>query len=129
MTGETRQVLRILQNLPGYPFDRVKDLAQVQELVRDYPEVDMLLEVKKFRDYYTERKFGPKEKPRARLRTWMDHAEKWRVERALQLANAPPGQARARDAPFDVQAYVAGLGPEGDPLGLHEGEILREVTT
>lgn len=78
-TPEERAVLACIQDTPGYPFDGKDDLACLRKFSSEYPELNLLFQARRFRDYYTERGFSAKERPRARLRTWMTNAESYRL--------------------------------------------------
>ena len=46
-------ILRYLQNrMPDYPFDMTVDVDFVDELVEDFPNADILEEIKAFRWYH-----------------------------------------------------------------------------
>lgn len=78
-TPEERAVLACIQDTPGYPFDGKEDLTCLRKFSAEYPELDLLFQARRFRDYYTDRGFAAKERPRARLRTWMTNAESYRL--------------------------------------------------
>lgn len=70
-------VLLILDYLedcfPGYPFDPQIDGAFVEELLEDFPSVDILEEIKALRWYLGDR---PPPSPRLRLRRWIRRAHR-----------------------------------------------------
>ena len=71
------ELLGYLENhLPAYPFDPDIDDAFVQELVADFPEVDLLEETKTFRWYYDNEPLAHVKKPRVKLRRWIANAAK-----------------------------------------------------
>jgi len=65
-------VLAYLESqLPDYPFDPDVDVPFVEELVRDFPAVDILEQVKSFRWYYDNQPLAHAKKPRLKLRRWI----------------------------------------------------------
>lgn len=71
----TQAILGYLQNcLPGYPFDPVLDADYVQELVVDFPDINILAEIKAFRWYYNNKPFPKSKQPRVALRRWLQNA-------------------------------------------------------
>lgn len=68
-------ILNYLEHsLPGYPFDLRVDTAFVEELVRDFADLDLLEEIKAFRWYYEDSPLSRVRKPRVALRRWMANA-------------------------------------------------------
>jgi hypothetical protein len=61
-------------HLPGYPFDLRLDTAFVDELVRDFHDLDLLEEIKAFRWYYEDSPLSRGKKPRVTLRRWLANA-------------------------------------------------------
>jgi hypothetical protein len=67
------EILNYLEEqLPGYPFDQQLDQAFVQELLDDFPNLDVLEEIKRFRWYYDNQ--PPLRRPRATIRRWIARA-------------------------------------------------------
>jgi len=62
-------LIYLREKLPGYPFQLSLDTLFVHELLEDFPDVDVLEEVKTFRWYY-DRELGKKNN-RASIRRWM----------------------------------------------------------
>jgi len=60
--------------LPGYPFNTELDADYVQELVDDFPDINILAEIKAFRWYYNNKPFSGSKKPRVALRRWLENA-------------------------------------------------------
>lgn len=72
---EQQQILTYLERrLPDYPFDASIDGDYVEELLEDFPEINVLAEIKTFRWYYNNRPFATAEKPRLALRRWLANA-------------------------------------------------------
>jgi hypothetical protein len=73
----TDRVLDYLEHhLPGYPFLKSTDVLFVQELQRDFPELDILEEIKTFRWYFDD--LASKKTHRAALRRWISRSKDWR---------------------------------------------------
>ena len=62
-------LIYLRDKLPGYPFQLSPDTLFVHELLEDFPDVDVLEEVKTYRWYY-DRELG-KKNHRASIRRWM----------------------------------------------------------
>lgn len=73
------EILDYLEHhLPGYPFLRSTDVLFVQELQRDFPELDLLEEIKTFRWYFDDDLSSKKRTHRASLRRWLARSKDWR---------------------------------------------------
>ena len=62
------------RRLPGYPFDSELDTDYVEELVDDFPDINILAEIKAFRWYYNNKPFSGSKQPRVALRRWLENA-------------------------------------------------------
>ena len=65
----TDVLLYLRDKLPGYTFQLALDTLFVRELLDDFPDVDLLEEIKTFRWYY-DRELG-KKNLRASIRRWL----------------------------------------------------------
>jgi len=75
----TQSVLDYLQHrMPAYPFDAALDKDFVDELLADFPHVDLLEEVKAFRWYYANGADPSPRLARIRLRRWLHNAKQSR---------------------------------------------------
>lgn len=75
LSSDQRRILDYLQHrLPGYPFNPKLDDDYVEELLDDFPDIDVLAEIKAFRWYYNNRPFENVKKPRVVLRRWISNA-------------------------------------------------------
>jgi hypothetical protein len=76
--AHTRRRERILaylrDHLPGYPFDETIDTAFVDELLDDFPRLDVLDQIKALRWYCDNRPFDDGPKPRLAVRRWLTRA-------------------------------------------------------
>ena len=70
--GRELQVLSYLETrLPGYPFDDDIDNDFVDELLDDFPHIDILDEIKAFRWYHNNKPAAPPSNIRLALRRWV----------------------------------------------------------
>jgi hypothetical protein len=70
--GRQLQVLSYLEtSLPGYPFDDGIDNDFVSELLTDFPNVDILDEIKAFRWYHNNKPAAQASTIRLALRRWV----------------------------------------------------------
>lgn len=70
--GRELQVLTYLETcLPGYPFDHEIDTAFVDELLSDFPNIDILDEIKAFRWYHNNKPATHVANIRLALRRWV----------------------------------------------------------
>ena len=67
-------LLYLRHHLPGYPFNPALDVAFVEELCSDFPNVDLLEETKAFRWYYDNQPAARLTKLRVALRRWIANA-------------------------------------------------------
>ena len=68
-------ILAYLQELlPGYPYRADLDAAFIGELAADFPDVDILEEIKSFRWYYDNAPLSRVENVRVALRRWIANA-------------------------------------------------------
>lgn len=78
-----QEVLRYLQHrLPAYPYDDALDREFVDELVSDFPQIEILEEVKAFRWYYNNAPGERMRHIRLGLRRWLANARTPRRARA-----------------------------------------------
>lgn len=71
----TRSILDYLtRSLPGYPFRCEVDEPFVRELLDDFPDVDVLEEIKAFRWYSENQPLARVRNPRVALRRWVANA-------------------------------------------------------
>ena len=75
----TQFILDYLEHqLPGYPFLRAADTLFVEELQRDFPQLNILEEIKTFRWYFDDDLSVNKRTHRASLRRWLARSKDWR---------------------------------------------------
>jgi len=98
-TPEEREILSVLKSIELYPFDFAKDLQFIRDLATDYPGLDLLYQVKKWRDYKRDKPLTKRSSPRAQLRNWMNKADEWRDKNNGKTGrNTAGGPARADPA-------------------------------
>ena len=61
-------------HLAAYPFDPDLDPRFVEELLHDFPNLNVLEQIKAFRWYYDDAPFTDVKKPRVSLRRWLANA-------------------------------------------------------
>ena len=61
------------EKLPGYPFQLALDALFVRELLEDFPDIDVLEEIKTYRWYYDHEL--AKKNHRASIRRWMTNTK------------------------------------------------------
>lgn len=66
-------LIHLREKLPGYPFQLALDTLFVRELLEDFPDIDVLEEVKTFRWYYDHEL--AKKNHRASIRRWMTNTK------------------------------------------------------
>ena len=66
-------LIYLREKLPGYPFQLSLDTLFVHELLEDFPDIDVLEEVKTYRWYY-DHELG-KKNHRASIRRWMTNTK------------------------------------------------------
>lgn len=74
---QERECLKILKRVKNYPFDYDKDLEHLRNLAVDFPEVDIINEVKKWCTYKIDHPLKKKSNPRLQLRKWFENAQRW----------------------------------------------------
>ena len=69
------KILAYLQELlPGYPYRADLDAAFIGELAADFPDIDILEEIKSFRWYYDNAPLRRVKNVRVALRRWIANA-------------------------------------------------------
>ena len=69
-------LIYLRDKLPAYPFRLALDTLFVGELLEDFPDIDVLDEIKTYRWYY-DHELG-KKNHRASIRRWMTNTKPWR---------------------------------------------------
>ena len=64
----------LAERLPGYPFDDDVDGPFVDELLDDFPLLDILEQIKRFRWYHANQSLALARNPRGALRRWISRA-------------------------------------------------------
>lgn len=98
-TPEEREILSVLKSIELYPFDFEKDLRFLRDLSIDYPALDLVYQVKKWRDYKRDKPLTEKSSPRAQLRNWMNKANEWRKEKGNEKTGRKVAGSPARADP------------------------------
>lgn len=66
--------LEKISEVEGYPFDPQKDLEYLRELREDYPQVDFVGEIKKWKSYKIDNPLKANSNPRLQIRNWFENA-------------------------------------------------------
>lgn len=88
VTPTEAETLRVLKTVPGYRFRHADDLPFIRELAHDFPDVDLLAEVKLWRDSKRDSPLKATSMPRKQLRNWLLKAREIAARRAI--AREPP---------------------------------------
>ena len=75
-TSNEKEMLRLLSEVVGRKYDYNADLAQIRTLSVEFPAVDMLAEVRKMKDWLSEKKNlrAGRGNPRLFMRNWISRA-------------------------------------------------------
>ena len=76
-TTEENEVLKILQQIPGWPYDLQKDIEHIRELSLVYSSINIIQEVKKFRVWLKDNPLKKKSNPRLQLYNWCKKATEY----------------------------------------------------
>lgn len=144
LTKTEREALAELKSIPGYPFDFDKDLKLLRNLETDFPDVDVLPELKKYHIYKLDHPLKKNSNPRLQLRNWFENAQRWRKEDrngsngrtfTNQGTNSKhPGTDKSEFDKIDFSKfeYKSGVskvpGPRGDPAGQRDSPDLHLPT-
>jgi hypothetical protein len=80
-TERERLILHELSQVERYPIDLPKDLGHIRTIAVDFPTIDMLSEIKRWRAWLIDHPLTKKSNPRLRLRNWCEIAAKRQSER------------------------------------------------
>ncbi|WP_422444320.1 hypothetical protein [Thermoanaerobacterium sp. DL9XJH110] len=89
-TEKEREMLKELKVVPGYPFDFSQDLDYIRNLMVEFPSLDLLTEIKKWRIYKRDKPLKPKSNARLQLRNWCEKALQFQQEKGAK-ANGQRG--------------------------------------
>lgn len=90
-----RAVLKELKQVAGYPFEYEQDLTYIRSLTVDFPTVDILTEVKKWRVYKMDKPLAKKSNPRLQFRNWLTNAQRFKRERCPPETLSLPDRGNA----------------------------------
>ncbi len=128
LTPTERQALHELKRTDGYRFDFKVDLELIRKLLTDFPNIDLLTEIKKWQTYRVDNPKWGRKSPRLALRNWCEKAANGFSERRHGARGTPrqrPGRDTAPPKPtskYDVllkrpntQASARSDGGRGPP--------------
>lgn len=98
--------LKILKKVTGYPFDAEKDAEHLRILAADFPDIDILTEMRKWQAYKLDHPLKKSSNPRLQLRRWFENAEEFLA------SNKPNARAPCEDKYADLVANRVPLWPD-----------------
>ena len=90
-------LLEELWQVKGWPQDATKDDALIRSLVRQYPSLNLIEEIRQWAVWMQEHESKKKVNHRVRLQRWCSNAVQWRSDRRLGGKGARPAIAGATD--------------------------------
>lgn len=72
--------VELLHAVPGWPADEVKDRMLVQQLLKQYPQMDLAGEISKWAAWMLDHESRKKVRHRARFANWCGNADRWSRE-------------------------------------------------
>ena len=81
VTTEEKEILRVIRDIPNYPFDYQKDIEHIRKLSLDYPDVDLLDEIKKWETWLLDKPLKKRSNPRLQIRNWMANATRFKEQK------------------------------------------------
>ncbi len=95
-TANETKILNVLKTVKNYPFDAKTDLEAIRNLAADYPDVDLLQEVKHWATWVLDKPLQKgKSKPRSQIRNWV------RKSREFNKRGSPKKATNRRDMSFE----------------------------
>jgi len=74
VTVSEREILSILKGVKGYTYCYSKDLEFLRKIVVDFPQVDILEEIKKWETWLFDHPLKKTSNPRSQIRNWLKNA-------------------------------------------------------
>lgn len=87
ISDKEKIILNTIKSVDNYPFDYEKDLDYIRELVIEYPDIDILKQLKKWKTYKIDKPLGKKSNARLQIRNWMTNASKWNKKKSIKVAD------------------------------------------
>lgn len=84
----SQKALAELAQVPGYPFDEQKDSVFVRQLIEEFPEFDVVEEIRQWKAWLLDNELKGKVNWRARLRTWFRNGRRYRGRRSSRKGGA-----------------------------------------
>ena len=72
--------LHLLKNVRNYPFNIDEDTSFLMALMVDYPDVDIVAQIKKKIDWWRDNKLTSSSNPRLQIRNWIENSIKFKRE-------------------------------------------------
>jgi hypothetical protein len=108
-----RETLNILRGVKGYPFDYRTDLEHIRKLAVDFPDVDILVQARKWATYKLDKPLKRKSNPRLQFRNWCENADCYAKERAAKVPPPRTGPS-AEEQTRQAQAFISHLRAAGE---------------
>jgi len=89
---EELRLLELEQGIPNWPYQEARDLEHLRDLIRDFGVEIVRQSLLDLKPFYLDHPIGPKDSPRAKLRTFCRKRKQW----AEEETRAGPG---SRDSP------------------------------
>jgi hypothetical protein len=90
ITEQEKKILSVLQNVKNYPYDKPTDIECIRSLAADYPDVDLLQELKHWATWVLDKPLVKgKSKPRSQIRNWVRKAREFRENKTNRNRNGP----------------------------------------
>lgn len=77
-TENEKLLLDYLQTIYDYPYSYEKDLLFIRELKNDFPDVNLIEQVKKWKVYKLDKPLKAKSNPRSQFRNWVANTDKYK---------------------------------------------------
>ena len=87
--------LHLLKSIPNYTFNFEKDLSFIRDLLTDFPELDILKEIRNWKTWLLDKNLKGKINYRSRLRRWLQNSIRYTEEKAHEKRGYNSGQSEA----------------------------------
>jgi hypothetical protein len=96
-TENEKLLMGVLKKISNYPFAYSKDLEFIRQLSVEFPELQIMTELQKYKTYKLDKPLTKKSNARLQIRNWMENAVKFSAERSnngpyKNNQNDPPGE-------------------------------------
>ena len=96
-----RLYLNFLKSIPDYPFNFAKDLSFLRDLIVDFPTIELIEDLKKWKTWLLDKNLKGKVNYRSRLRKWLLNSRKFKEEKKDEIHRQNSGKDRKENfVPF-----------------------------